>query len=175
MELLAENRFVITKSLFREGMLRIYRDSYGAFARRSMAVLGAIWLALLVFTLVSGGDVAHTLLLLVILGLIGWWLWVYLPRYNARRAFRALEQRSGGEMERITRFYEDRLEIGEEDPTVIGYGEIAKIRQTRHLLILVCENKVGVLLDLQGFTLGNEEKIYALLESAGNKERVSHD
>lgn len=173
MEVLAENRFTITRDLFVEGMLRISKDGYGKFAARSMAVLLGVWLILLVFALVTGGDVAHTMLLLVLLLLIGWWLCVLMPRSNARRAYKALEQKSGGEMERITRFYADHLRIGED--CVIPYDRITRIRRSRRLLILTCEDKVGVLLELKGFTLGNEETIWALIQSARDKECVSHD
>lgn len=174
MEVLAENRFTITKSLFFEGMLRISRDGYGKFAKKSMAVLSVLWLALFIFALISGGDVAHALLFLVILALIGWWLCVLMPRSNARRAYRTLEQKSGGQMERVTRFYSDRLEIGDgKAATVIPYSAVLEMKTSRRLLVLTCRDKVGILLALDGFTNGNEETIRALIESAKDKECIA--
>lgn len=171
MQMLTENRFIITKSLFYEGMLRISRDGYGKSARKAMLILLGLWLALLVYTIVSQGSISQTLGYLVIIALIGLWLCVFMPRSNARRAWRVLEAKHGTSMERITRFYPDHLEIeGEYVEKTVFYSEIKEIKQSRHLLILVCEDKVGVLLALDGFTGGNAQQVKALIEGAKDKE-----
>ena len=56
MKLQAENRFTVTRELFLEGMLRVSRDSYGKYAAKCMLVFVAIWAALLIFTLSTGGS-----------------------------------------------------------------------------------------------------------------------
>lgn len=175
MECLAENQFILHKKLFIEGMLRISKSSYGRFARRSMAILLGLWCVFLVFTILIHGDLAHCLLLLVFLALIGWWLCRYMPRHNAGRAYRTLVNRCGADPRRVTRFYEDHMEIGESEPTEIPYENICNLYHSKHLLILLCENNQGVLLSRDGFTLGNEEIISALLSGAKDKECASHD
>lgn len=175
MERLAENQFILHKKLFIEGMLRISKNSYGRFARRSMAILLGLWCVLLLFAILFHGDLTHCLLLLVFLALIGWWLCRYMPRHNARRAYRILVNKHGTDPRRITRFYEDHLEVGEDAPTTIPYENVLALYRCRHLLILLCENNQGVLLSRDGFTLGNEEIISALLSGAKDKECASND
>lgn len=171
MEHLAENRFTITKSLFYEGMLRISREGYGKAAGKAMLVFLGMWLALLVFTVTTGGNLSQTMSYLILVALIGLWLCILMPRSNARRAWRTLEARHGDSLERITRFYTDHLEIeGEGVAKTVFYSDILQIRQSRRLLILVCQDKAGILLALDGFTGTNPQQVKALIEGAKDKE-----
>ena len=45
MEILAENRFYMTKPLFFEGMARISKDTYGKWAKKFTLVLLLVWAA----------------------------------------------------------------------------------------------------------------------------------
>lgn len=169
MELLAENRTIIDKRIFREGMLCVSREGYGRAARKAMLVFLGLWLLFLAVTLISGGSVWQTMGSLALVGLIGLWICVYLPRYNAGRFWKAQEARYGPVMERITRFYPDYLTItGEGVEQTIAYESIDRIIRSRHLLVLVCSNKAGILLDQQGFSGKNKEEIIALLERTKN-------
>ena len=171
MERKAENKFTITKSLFMEGMLRISRDSYGKAAAKAMLLVLGLWGAFFLYTLAAGGDVAHALLFLVIIGMAGLWLCVGIPRSNANRAWKVLEGKYGSNLERVTSIYPDHLEIhGDGLEKHIPYDQITRILQSRRLLILVCEDKVGILLALDGFTDGNAQQVKALIEGAKDKE-----
>ncbi len=171
MERKAENKFTITKSLFMEGMLRISRDSYGKAAAKAMLLVLGLWCAFFLYTLAAGGDVAHALLFLVIIGMAGLWLCVGIPRSNANRAWKVLEGKYGSNLERVTSIYPDHLEIqGEGLEKHISYDQITRILQSRRLLTLVCEDKVGILLALDGFTDGNAQQVKALIEGAKDKE-----
>lgn len=171
MEKLAENQFAITKSLFMEGMLRISRDGYGRAAVKAMLVVLGLWCAFFLYTLTVGGDVVHALGFLIILGIAGLWLCVGMPRANARRAWRALEGKYGNNPQRTTSFYPDHLEIhGESLEKHISYKEIIQIKQSRRLLILVCDDKTGVLVAMDGFTKGTGNEVMALLLGAKDKE-----
>ena len=70
MKLQAENRFTVTRELFLEGMLRVSRDSYGKYAAKCMLVFVAIWAALLIFTLSTGGSMGSILFSLGVVVLI---------------------------------------------------------------------------------------------------------
>jgi len=167
----AENKFTITKSLFMEGMLRISRDSYGKAAAKAMLLVLGLWGAFFLYALAVGGDVAHALLLLVIIGMAGLWRCVGIPRSNANREWKVLEGKYGSNLHRTTSFYPDHLEIqGEGLEKHISYDQIIQILQSRRLLILVCEDKTGVLLALDGFTDGNVQQVKALIEGAKDKE-----
>lgn len=171
MEKLAENRFTITKSLFMEGMLRISRDGYGKAAGKAMLLILGLWGAFFLYTLAVGENVMQTLGFLLIAGLAGLWLCVGMPRSHAGRGWRALEGKYGSNLLRTTSFYPDHLEIqGDGLEKHISYDEIIQIKRSRRLLILICKNKAGVLLALDGFTKGTEKDVTALLRSAQDKE-----
>lgn len=171
MERQAENQFTITKSLFMEGMLRISRDSYGKAAVKAMLLVLGLWGAFFLYTLAVAGDAAHALLFLVIIGVAGLWLCVGIPRSNANRAWKVLEGKYGSRLHRITSFYPEHLEIqGDGLEKHIPYDQIKQLLHSRRLLILICEDKTGVLLKLDGFTEGTASDVIALLRSAQNKE-----
>ena len=154
---LAVNRFTITKSLFVEGMLCVSAGGYGKFAKKAAIFLGCLWVVLLIVTLVLRSNLLFVIGEFVIIGLIILWLCVYMPRRNAKRAFKALQARCGSDMERETRFYEDHLEIeGSEIEKTIAYSKITDILTSKRLLVLVCDDKTGVLLSLEGFAVGDE-------------------
>jgi hypothetical protein len=168
MKLHAENRLTVTKELFREGMLRISRDSYGKFAAKSMLVFGGIWVALTAFTLFTGGRTGTILFSLAIVVLIGIWLCWWTPRSNAKRAWEAQRSRYGDTILRVTRFYDDHLEItGDCADRTVSYADIKEIKHSDHLILLVGCDKVGILLSRDGFTTGDENTIVGLI--GGNK------
>ena len=170
MELLAENRFTITKKLFYEGMLRVTRESYGPFIKKALLVLAILWAVLAAVTLIGSGSLSYAVVELVVVVLIGVWLSVLVPRNKARRAWAALENRCGTDLERITRFYPSYLEIdsgGEE--TTVFYEDVRQILLTKRLLVLTCADKVGVLIARDGFTTGNTAAAQALIEREMDK------
>lgn len=170
MKLQAENRFTVTKELFYEGMLRISRDSYGKFAAKAMLVFSGIWLALLAFTLISSGSMTNVFFCLFVIVLIGIWLCLWTPRNNAKKAWKNLQSSYGSSVKRITRFYEEHLEISGDCPEkTVAYSDIREIKQSKNLLILICADKVGIMLALDGFTTGDIHTVQALI--GGDKIR----
>ena len=168
---LAENRTVITRRLFRQGMLRLSRDNYGKAAAKAMLLFAGLWLGLLVYTLAFGGSLGQTLSYLILLGLIGLFLCVYLPRNNVQRRWKAHAAKYGDASERQTLFFPDRLTVtGEGIEKQIPYSEIAEIKESGRLLILICRDHSAVLLEKQGFSGADIHEIKALLHSANHKE-----
>ena len=165
MEPLAENRFTITKELFYEGMLRVIKESYDPFIKKIMLVLAAAWAVLAAATLMGSGSLSYAVMELVVVVLIGVWLSVFVPRSKARRAWTALENRCGTDLERVTRFYPGYLaaDNGSEEITVF-YEDIRQILQSEHLLVLLSVEKVGVLVARDGFVSGDMAGVQALIE-----------
>ncbi len=167
MEPIAENRITVNKKIFYEGMLRISRDGYEKAARRSMVIFLAMWLVLLFWTIVSGGNLTQTFSYLILIGLIGMWVCLYLPRHSAGRSWKAQEAKYGPTMERFTQFYTDRLVVtGEGIEKEILYTDIDAIKESRTLLILLSRDNTGVMLARNGFTGKNETEIKALIQGA---------
>ena len=171
MEILAENRTTINKKLFTEGMLCISRDGYGKSARKAVLIFLGMWLLFFIWTLASGGSYLQTLGSLCLVALLGLWVCVYLPRDNAGRYWKAQEAKYGAVMDRTTAFYPEELTItGECVEQTIPYTQITEIKFSRNLMVLICENKTGILLSRRGFYGRNEEEIKALIQGAKNKE-----
>lgn len=171
MEVIAENNIVMTKKLFYEGMLRVSKEGYGKFAKKAMLVLGALWAVLAAVTLVSGGGWLQTLGYLGILVLIGAWLCILMPRSNARRAYRTLCSKCGEQMERTIRFYAEHMQIhSAETVTTIPYTDVVSVLFSRHLLVLTCADKRGVMLALDGFSVGNPSDVQQLIKIAKSED-----
>lgn len=167
MEKIAENQFTITKPLFTEGMLRISKDGYGKSARKAMMLVLGLWTAFFIYTLAVKGDLVICLGFLILLCVAGLWLCVGMPRSNAKRLWKSLECKYGCNLQRTTSFYPDYFEIlGDGVERQISYEEVLQIKQSRRLLILVCEDKTGVLLALDGFRQGNVNDVKALCSGA---------
>lgn len=167
MEILAENRFQMTKQLFFEGLLRLSRDSYGKTAKKCTLFLLLIWVVMSALLLFIGGTMFQALVYLVVMLYFCLWLNVLAPRKNAKKSWEALVNRCGENPERITRFYEDRLEIASDGTLkIVPYSEIVAIKQTKQLCVLVCEDKVGIMVTKSGFVSGSAEEIMALIEGA---------
>lgn len=167
MEILAENRFCLTKSLFFEGMARISKDTYGPWANKFTLILLLVWAAAAGLLLCMGGLLVQGLIYLVPVCAICLWMNVLVPRSRAKKAWAALVNRCGENPERITRFYEDHLQIessGSEKS--FAYSDISEIKETTHLLVLIYGKKQGIILAKDGFFIGNSEKVLALVQSA---------
>ena len=65
MELLAENRFTITKSLFYEGMLRVFQERFGPFTKKVLTVLAVLWAIMAAVTLFFSGSLSYALFELI--------------------------------------------------------------------------------------------------------------
>lgn len=162
MEVLAENRFTITKSLFFEGMLRVSAENYGKFAKKAVAFLGLAWVILAAGTLWQRQSLVFVGAELVVSILAGLWIAVLVPRSKAKRAFQSLQS-----LDRVTRFYSDRLEVEAADvQTVVPYSEITQVLRTKELLILLTAGNTGVLVKLDGFLRGSEAIVQERIDRA---------
>lgn len=170
MEILAENRFTITKPLCYEGMLRISAEGYGKFAKKAVMVLAAAWLILTAVTLWRGYSLGYMVIEFIVLCMVSLWICVFVPRNKAGRAFKVLTSKYGDDLERTTRFYEDRLTAETaECQTEVLYSDIKQILYSKRLLILVTESNSGILLKLDSFTSGSDFTVQNLLKNLERK------
>lgn len=175
MDVLAENRFTITKDLFYEGMLRVSAESYGKLAKKAVLFLAAAWLVIAAVTLWNSQSPGYAVIEFVVLCLVSLWISVYIPRSQAKRAYQQLEKKCAGDWKRIVRFYEDRLEADASGRQIeVFYSEIKQILRSKHLLVLVSEDKTGIVLKLDGFTCGSEAAVQELIKNAAMEEK-EHD
>lgn len=167
MNLHAENRFSITKELFFEGMLRVSRNSYGKYSLKAAGLFFCIWLVLLAVTLLTGGSMGTVIFSLGVVLLVSFWICIWTPRSYAKKAWKKQQNTYGEAMKRITRFYDDHLEIQGDCPEKsVDYTEIRHVLFSKNLLILVCRDKMGIILSLKGFTLGDTDTVRDLITAA---------
>ena len=162
MGVLAENRFTITQKLLYEGRLLISRDGYGKFAKKVTLVLIGIWLVLFAAALITKSNPMLALGELLLVAFLCVWINVLLPRSRAKSTFKGLQQQ--GDLTRIVRFYANYMEAESENRhEKITYDQVENILQGRNLMILICNDGVGVMLALDGFTVGDAKKVRSLI------------
>ncbi len=165
MDLIAENRFTVTEELFREGMKRIIGLDYGPTLKKLIIFLTVVWAGVTGFSIWKGGHVFPILIETVTFAAVCVYLAVYIPRSRIKRGWKAINERSDGNMERVTRFYEDRMEVlTSVDPLIVNYEDVTRTLETEHLLIIQNTGKLGVMTALDGFTVGGKEDVLRLIK-----------
>lgn len=165
MKLIAENKFTVTEELFREGMKRLIGLDYGPALKKILIFLVAVWAAVGAYILWRGGHLIPVLIETVALALVVLYLSVLLPRSRIKKGWKAMRERSDGEMERVTRFYEDRMEVlTTVDPLIVNYEDVTRTLETEHLMIIQNTGKLGVMIALDSFTLGTKEDVLRLIQ-----------
>ena len=75
-------------------------------------------------------------------------------------------QGSGATPARTTRFYKDHFVVESETgkKTRFPYSDVEKISESKHLWVLRCKGKAGVLLKKDGFVRGDMDTVKELVE-----------
>ena len=164
MEPITENRYILTKALFFEGMAEASRATLGKITGRAVLALAAVLAALAVSTALFHLSPAFFVLEGALLILAALWLRVLLPRRRAGKAWKKLESQCHGEMERTTRFYFDRLIIDTSQRQVtVPYRHVEQVLESPRLLVLISRDHTGILVPRDGFIRGTAEETLALI------------
>ncbi len=161
----AINRFTLTKPLFLEGYAIISKKQYGRASAIAIGALTLAWIALAVVTIALGQSPLFILLEFAVIFAAALWILFFFPRHKAKRAWNKMEERYGEDLERTAEFYEGRLIIRASDyETIIAYDTLERLYETPNLIVLVNEDKVGVMLLKEGFIAGSEAKVKETLK-----------
>lgn len=166
MEPIAVNHITITEELFKESFSVV-------FDRKKQKTLFLFGIGLIVcgvlFMLIQ-----HLFNKIVILGgpvlVMGVFVlgWVFmLPRFECKKKYKVLCQKNGGvPVYRRIEFYEFGLTVYTEDnfSMEIDYAQVREWRETKHLVLLICEDRSGILLDKSGLQSGMLEHIKELVK-----------
>lgn len=162
---IAENTTVITKKLFAEGMAAA--SDYKQGARKGLGLVGIIWLVMMVFTYSQGIDLSFMVMETLMLLAIALWLGVMYPKSQYTKAYKGMRAKGEPEPVRVTKFYNRYCIIETEHGEVrVDYSSVAKMERTKHLLVITCRDKSGMILDLQGFTVGDVKTVEGLIKDA---------
>lgn len=163
METIAENKTVITKSVYRQAASAI--SGTGKMLRIGMVVLAGVWVAFFAFTMATHGNVSLAMFQLAILAVAFSYV-VYHSYSRNKKGYKKMMLRHRNVPERTMYFYDDHLQVDsdgflEEFP----YETIKKIVSTKKLLILVTEGGLGIIVSRDGFTKGNSDLILNKIQS----------
>ena len=165
MEPFAVNRFTMTKKLYYEGMLCSIKERVGPFTKKALKVLAILWVLLAAVTLLTKNSPLYAIIELVIMVLLGLWLCVYMPRNQAKRAWKTIEDKGDEYLERVTRFFPRYMEISRgSETTTILYEHIHQILMTGHLMIVKCEDTLSILIPRDGFITGDMDSVQSIIE-----------
>ena len=174
-EKLAESRFTLTKELFDEGMRQVIRAGSGRSRTLLVIGLAIAWLVLLICSLALGQGLAIAGMELLVVVLAAVWALVWVPRRKAKRAWQALEAKGVVETERITRFFEDGLEVDVSGQlTRISYDDLKNILTTKNLLIFLTKDGTGVMVKRDSFLTGSESEVLRRIDDRGTEVK-DHD
>lgn len=146
-ESVAQCTFVLTKSTFLEGMRCTQKDALGKTMRWVFLVLVVLWLAISVLSIAANGGVGLALSELVVLIALIVYVAIWLPYSRAARAWKNMEASGQADSERTIRFFTDHLQLelpGQQKE--IAYAEVIKSLESRNLLILICDNRAGIMI-----------------------------
>lgn len=154
---IAENHISITRALFDEAMNAVGSKAYKKAVHKMIILLLIVYLTAAVFLLYTGGSLLLLLGESIFLGALLFWMLVMLPGTRHRSKYKAMCAGGSGIPERTVRFYQDQLSVlsdtGKE--TVIAYSDVESCQETGNLYLLNCKNHFCVLLDKNGFVLGD--------------------
>ena len=157
---IAVNRYTLNKDLFKEGMKAVSKKSYGPTASKSMLGLIGLWLILAVATIYMDGPPMYVLIEGIVVALMCAWVALYLPWVKIRRAWKAMGGENASDLDREVRFYERFLEVESRGQEItLFYEDIVEVLQSRHLLVLVNKERVGVMSTLDGYVSGSLEEV----------------
>lgn len=164
MDMLFENRFSLNKELFLEMRKEAYKV-FGKYYRLLALCLAALVIVIGLFALPQGGR-DWVVAIAFLLGIFLVFLFFQSYRFTLSRQYRSLQALEGPQLERITRFYADRIEIiVSNGSSVIQNAQITRIRETENLFIFLIERN-GFMVSKKDFTVGDEEAFRRFLSEA---------
>lgn len=167
MEVVAVNRFTVTRELFAESHAAVFSRQ----RQKMLLYSGLVFFAFGLASLALRARFPMASVLCVPLLLTGAFvvLWALtLERSELRRKYKAFRARGGESCGRTITCYRNLLtvETGEGEPREIDYPDIREHRQTEHLYLLICADHTGVMLAKDGFTEGNWQDLLRAIERA---------
>ncbi|XCP86533.1 YcxB family protein [Roseburia hominis] len=164
---ISENHIRISRAYFDEGMRAVENKSYKKSVKKLTCFLLLLYLAVALWLWYTGGSLIFLLGESIFLGALLFWLLVMLPGTRRRSKYRAMTQGGDGICERTVRFYRDHLVViantGKE--TTISYNDVLSWQETQNLYILNCNHNSSVMLDKNGFVVGEFQMVEALLKN----------
>lgn len=161
---LAENHITISRALFDEGMCAVENKDYEKSVKKVAVGLAVIFAAAAAWLLYSGGSLLFLLGEGIFMGALLFWLTIMLPNSRRKGKYKAMMQGCNEAPKRTTIFYQEYLTVmaNNGNETTIPYSDIIGYQETKNLHILNCENNIHVLLNKNGFSIGDFDTVKKL-------------
>lgn len=143
-------------------------DGMGKTVKRIILFLAVLWLAISGYTFMTGGGLGYALSELVVVLTLIFLITVWLPGRKTNRAWQDMEMSGKSDEERTLSFFEDRVEIecaGE--MTIIEYSEISRKLQKDNLVVLLSDDKKGIIIKNDSFIQGSFDVLMELIKKSG--------
>ena len=104
---------------------------------------------------------------IVLIGAAYFLLWPLLRQeLSARRNITHLKKACGGQLPEVVISFGDAIEIRESEShySAFQYAQIVRFVRMKHCCALMLDNKLGLLFDPNGFTVGSAEQLPAFLQ-----------
>ena len=165
MEPIAVNRVTITRELFAESHAAVFSHR----RRKMLLYCGIVFLAFgfVLLAVQTRFSVASALCVPALLSGIIVVIWALtLEKSELRKKYKAFQRRNGDASERIISCYRNCLTIdtGTGEPVQIDYTDIREHRETEHLILLICNDHIGVQLAKDGFETGSFQTLLTAIE-----------
>ena len=127
-EILAENRYTLTKGLFLQGMLKTQYGNNRKVYMGTLTIISAAWLFLLYIAVSKGQGYPEFIMESIAAALACLYILYLQPKNAAKKNYEKLCERYDQQMERTIRLYEDHLQVKTmKDELDIAYEEIEKM------------------------------------------------
>lgn len=161
---IASNRYTLTQELFYEVAKRLSRETYRGFAIKIVIAVSVAWALLAGATLFFAPSYWLLILETFVSAMIIFWVAVYTPWNQRRRAFQQLKDRYGENIVRSIDFYTHKLTVyaGGRKLTA-NYTDVQKIIRSEHFTILMLENGTNIMINQEGFLTGSLDDVLACI------------
>ena len=172
METVFVNQTVLTKEVLYEYIKSISKKKVQIIA----AVAGILFILLAVVEY-SHGKVSSSVLSLF-LGIVIFICPEFCFRFLANRFYKQQLTLNGGkEMQKTTKFLEDRIEVvtSNKAESSFQYEQISHIIETKNLIILKVDRQIYILLEKNNFSVGDSPSFLSFIRKAcGSASMVKH-
>lgn len=167
---IAKNHICISRALFNEGMRAVENQAYKKSVKKLFCGLIVLFAIVAAWLLYTGGSLIFLLGETIFLGTLLFWLIFMLPNSRRRSKYKAMTRGTHSVPERTATFYPEYLSILANDgkETIIQYNDIINWQETKNLYILNCQNRISILLDKNGFDIGNFDAITNIPQKLSN-------
>lgn len=175
MEPLAVNHIQITKELFQESFAMVFDKR----KQKTLLLCGIVVAAFGALSLVVQHFLHKVLILGVPILMMGIFVVIwsfFLPRTACKRTYKAFCLRnSRTPVKRRVEFYASSLAVyteGNSSVLEVDYSEIKEWRISPHLVLLICDDHSGILLDQANFQMKTWEQIETLLKQSKDNDQA---